>query len=175
MRLANDPRVLDIVSRWLGGAPTLAAIRVWWSTPAGDGTPEHAELFHRDADDLRFVKLFVYLTDVGDDTGPHMFVVGSHRADKLAEIRRYSDEEVAAAFGTDAIRRFTGPAGTAFLEDTYGMHRGIPPVAGPRLIFQPLYAQRPLIYGPREPVIDAADLPFVLDPYVNRVLVRPAT
>lgn len=173
MRLANDPRVLDLVGRWIGGAPTLAALRVWWSTPAGDGTPEHAELFHRDADDLRFIKLFVYLTDVDEATGPHVFVEGSHRIDRLTAIRRYTDEEVIAAFGAPAIRRFTGPAGTAFLEDTYGMHRGIPPVAGPRLIFQPLYAQRPLIYGPRRPIATADEVPPKLDPYINRVFIRP--
>lgn len=173
LELANNPRVLAPVARWLGGRPTLAALRLWWSTPSGDGTPEHAELFHRDVDDLRFVKLFVYLTDVTDSTGPHVFVDGSHLVDRLTEIRRYEDEEVEAAFGADTIRRLVGPAGTAFLENTYGMHRGVPPVAGPRLIFQPLYALSPLIYGPRRPVIDAAAAPAGLDPYVNRVFVRP--
>ena len=172
MRWANDPRVLDLVARWIGGAPTLAALRVWWSTPVGDGTPEHAELFHRDVDDLRFIKLFVYLTDVDDSTGPHVFVEGSHRIDRLTEIRRYTDDEIMAAFGGAAVRSFKGPAGTAFLEDTYGMHRGVPPMTGPRLIFQPLYAQRPLIYGPRKPVAGQREVHPGLDPYINRVFLR---
>ena len=34
-----------------------------------EGTPRHAENFHRDVDDLKFIKLFVYLTDVGDENG----------------------------------------------------------------------------------------------------------
>jgi hypothetical protein len=173
LELANHPRVLAPVAHWLGGRPTLAALRLWWSTPSADGTPEHAEMFHRDVDDLRFVKLFVYLTDVTEDTGPHVFVDGSHLVDRLTEIRRYQDDEVESAFGPQDIQRLVGPAGTAFLENTYGMHRGVPPVAGPRLIFQPLYALRPLIYGPRKPVIDAAAAPAGLDPFVNRVFVRP--
>lgn len=172
LELANHPRVLAPVARWLGGRPTLAALRLWWSTPSGDGTPEHAELFHRDVDDLRFVKLFVYLTDVTENTGPHVFVDGSHLVDRLTAIRRYEDDEVEAAFGAERIRRLVGPAGTAFLENTYGMHRGVPPATGPRLIFQPLYALSPLIYGPRRPVIDAAGAPAGLDPFVNRVFVR---
>lgn len=172
LELANHPRVLGPVAQWLGGRPTLAALRLWWSTPSSDGTPEHAELFHRDVDDLRFVKLFVYLTDVTEDTGPHVYVDGSHAVDRLTEIRRYEDDAVAAAFGADTISTLTGRAGTAFLENTYGMHRGVPPIAGPRLIFQPLYALQPLIYGPRKPVIDAGDAPAGLDPYVNRVFVR---
>ena len=173
MAIANDPRVLALVEAWMGVKPTLAALRVWWSTPTATGEPEHAELFHRDVDDLQFIKLFVYLTDVGEDTGPHIFVEGSQRIDKLTRIARYTDEQVAEAFGEDAIRRFTGPAGTAFLENTYGMHRGLPPRAGPRLIFQPLYAQRPLIFGPKRPVISASELPLKVDPYVNRVFVEP--
>jgi hypothetical protein len=172
MRLANDPRVLALVAQAIGARPTLSAIRVWWSTPAGDGTPEHAELFHRDVDDLRFVKLFVYLTDVGEDTGPHVFVEGSQRVDRLTEVRRFSDEEVQQAFGAASIKRLTGPAGTAFLENTFGVHRGVPPTAGPRLIFQPLYAMQPLIYGPRKPLISADEVGIPLDPYVNRVFVR---
>ena len=173
MAIANDPRVLGLVEAWMGVKPTLAALRVWWSTPTATGEPEHAELFHRDVDDLQFIKLFVYLTDVGEDTGPHIFVEGSQRIDKLTRIARYTDEQVAEAFGEDAIRRFTGPAGTAFLENTYGMHRGLPPRAGPRLIFQPLYAQRPLIFGPKRPVISASELSLKVDPYVNRVFVEP--
>lgn len=172
LELANHPRVLAPVARWLGGRPTLAALRLWWSTPSGDGTPENAELFHRDVDDLRFVKLFIYLTDVTDDTGPHVFVDGSHLVDRLTEIRRYEDDEVEAAFGAEHIHRLVGRAGTAFLENTYGMHRGVPPITGPRLIFQPLYALGPLIYGPRKPVIHAAAAPAGLDPFVNRVFVR---
>ena len=173
MAIANDARVLALVEAWMGVKPTLAALRVWWSTPTATGEPEHAELFHRDVDDLQFIKLFVYLTDVGEDTGPHIFVEGSQRIDKLTRIARYTDEQVAEAFGEDAIRRFTGPAGTAFLENTYGMHRGLPPRAGPRLIFQPLYAQRPLIFGPKRPVISASELSLKVDPYVNRVFVEP--
>ena len=173
MAIANDPRVLGLVEAWMGVKPTLAALRVWWSTPTATGEPEHAELFHRDVDDLQFIKLFVYLTDVGEDTGPHIFVEGWQRIDKLTRIARYTDEQVAEAFGEDAIRRFTGPAGTAFLENTYGMHRGLPPRAGPRLIFQPLYAQRPLIFGPKRPVISASELSLKVDPYVNRVFVEP--
>jgi hypothetical protein len=173
LAIANDPRVLGVVEAWMGAKPTLAALRVWWSTPTAEGEAEHAELFHRDVDDLQFVKLFVYLTDVTEDTGPHIYVEGSQRMNRLTEIGRYGDDEVGRTFGEQAIRCFTGPAGTAFLENTYGMHRGLPPRAAPRLIFQPLYAQRPLIFGPKKPVIGAAEVGLTLDPYINRVFVRP--
>ncbi len=112
-RVATDSRVLAAVEAYLGGPATISALRAWWSTPTPDGGAEHAEMFHRDVDDFRFAKLFVYLTDVDDEAGPHLFVRGSHRANRLTAIRRYTDAEVEDAFGAENFVRFTGPAGTS--------------------------------------------------------------
>jgi hypothetical protein len=169
--IGNDPHVLAIVAAALGAKPTISYMTAWWSLPAGDGTAQHAERFHRDVDDWRFIKLFCYLTDVDEAAGPHVFVRGSHRINRLTDIRRFSDEEIASAFAPDDIVVFTGPAGTSFLENTSGIHRGIPAASKPRLIFQVLYSLRPVIYGPENPVVrlGANGVPADLDPYVNRV------
>lgn len=169
LRLANDPQILSAVAQMLGAKPTISYMAAWWSMP-GRGKAEHAEMFHRDVDDLRFVKLFVYLTDVTTKSGPHMFVRGSHKSEELSERIRYTDEAVAATFGKDDILTLTGPAGTMFLENTFGLHRGIPPASKPRLIFQTLYSFEEYIAGPKRPVRSVAN-PFeslMLDPYVNR-------
>lgn len=169
--IANNPRVLATVAGMLGSKPTISYMTTWWSVPAADGGAEHAEKFHRDVDDLRFVKLFCYLTDVDETSGPHMFVRGSHSVNKLTEIRRFSDDEVASTFGPENLVRFTGPAGTTFLENTYGVHRGIPVAKTPRLIYQVLYSLRPTIYGPKQPVakIGRDGVPADIDPFINRV------
>jgi hypothetical protein len=168
--IANDDTVLGAVSEMLGAKPTISYMTAWWSLPA-DGTAQQAENFHRDVDDWRFVKLFCYLTDVDETAGPHVFVLGSHRANRLTEIRRFSDDEVTNTFGAGNIHRFSGPAGTAFLENTYGVHRGVPPSKKPRLIFQVLYSLRPIFYGPKIPVvrIGVQGIPASLDTYINRV------
>lgn len=175
LRLANDPFILDAVARILGAKPTISYMAAWWSMP-GRGKPEHAEMFHRDVDDLRFVMLFVYLTDVTADSGPHIFVRGSHKSEELSERIRYSDESVEAVFGKNDILTLTGPAGTMFLENTFGLHRGIPPASQPRLIFQVLYSFEEYIGGPKHPVHTITN-PFeglTLDPYVNRAYCRIA-
>ena len=172
LAFANDPRVLAIVEDSLGAKPTIAALRLWWSTPTPSGESEHAENFHRDIDDLRFLKLFVYLTDVDDQSGPHIYARGSHRKNTLTQLGRFTDEEVEAAVGADTILRLKGPAGTSFLESTYGLHRGLPPTHRPRLVFQPLYTLRPVIFGPKRPVRSARPAEAALDPYVNRVFLR---
>jgi hypothetical protein len=170
LAIANHPKVLAIVEATLGARPTIGALRLWWSTPSGSGEPEHAELFHRDVDDLAFLKLFVFLTDVDDESGPHIFAAGSHRKDVLTRIARYTHEEVQMAVGPETIQRLVGPAGTSFIENTYGLHRGLPPIRKPRLVFQPLYTLRPVIYGPKRPLRRRRDSdPAGLDPYVNRV------
>lgn len=142
--LANDPRVLDVASRFLGCKPTIGYMATWWSYATEIG-PQQAENFHRDVDDWRFVKLFVYLTDVEMESGPHKYVVHSSSQPKLTEIRRFDDDEVAGAFGADNIVTMTSKAGEGFLEDTYGIHKGQPVQSGHRLLFQVVYTMTPLI------------------------------
>ena len=167
--------MLSIVSGFLGAKPTISLITAWWSMPHKDGKAEEAELFHRDVDDIRFVKLFCYLTDVDEVSGPHVFVPGSQNVDRLTKIRRYQDREILDAFGEKSLITFTGKAGTAFLENTYGFHRGVPPTQKPRLLFQVLYSLRNSIYGPDQPVgrIGVDGVPADIDPFINRVYLSP--
>lgn len=148
--LALDPRLLRITAAYFGCRPYLDSIQAWWSL-AGNEQPEEAENFHRDNDSIRFLKFFLYLTDVSPGHGPHKFVVGSHRDGKLLERRRYRDEEVENAFGVERIRTMTGAAGDAFIEDTWGLHKGQLPQAGPRLLVQFRYSVTPTVF--RSPLI----------------------
>jgi hypothetical protein len=174
--IINNPVLLGAVARVLGAKPTIGFIAAWWSLPAADGTAQQAENFHRDVDDWRFVKYFVYLTDVDEESGPHIFIPGSHKQNKLTSIRRYTEEEVAEAFGAGNEKRFVGPAGTSFLENTYGFHRGLPAETKPRLIFQATYTLRPIPYGPKMPVakLGRDGVPDYIDPYINRIYCTPA-
>lgn len=169
LELANHPSVIAAVTQFLGAKPTISYMTSWWSMPRG-GDAEGPENFHRDWDDYRFVKLFLYLTDVDENSGPHAFVRGSHESDRLMERRRFSDEEVEAAFPAEDRMIITGPAGSHFLETTFGVHRGIPPVSDRRLIFQVLYTLSPHISGPLQPVMRLpAERRDGVDPYTNRI------
>ncbi len=141
LALANHPRVLRVVTAYLGCRPTLSSIGIRWSFPAGKESAAEAgaagvQRFHRDPDDWRFLKLFVYLTDVDAGSGPHEFVAGSHRtAGRLLE-RPYTAEEIERLHGRESVRMIAGPRGTNFFADTYGIHRGAVPTTGARLILQ---------------------------------------
>jgi Phytanoyl-CoA dioxygenase (PhyH) len=170
MEIANDKRVLRLVESYFKCRPTISNLSIWWSLKT-DEEPEEAENFHRDIDDWRQLKLFVYLTDVSDEFGPHVFVRESHRINKALAIKRYTDEEVVSDFGAGRIVTFTGPRGTCFLENTFGLHKGTTARAGDRLLLQVLYTMNPLGVSDYSPVARDATTANV-DPYVNRLYVR---
>jgi hypothetical protein len=172
LKLANRPELLAIAEEFLGCKPTIGYMAAWWSFATNEPALA-AEKFHRDVDDWRFLKLFVYLTDVGDKQGPHIYVQASADTEQLLDIRRYEDAEVISAFGNNAILTNTGNAGEAFFENTFGIHKGQPVEAGRRLLFQVVYSLVPLPYGPRRPILALSEGNAVtgaeLDPFINRV------
>jgi hypothetical protein len=147
-RLVGDPAFLRIAERYLGTLPLFSEFGLWWS-PAGDRWPHQdaAQKFHFDFDaPPSWLKLFVYLTDVGPDNGPHTYVRGSHRSDNPATRRllqrgyaRVSDKDICDAFGDDNVVSIQGKRGTVFFADTRGFHKGLAPAAGHRLMAVSLY------------------------------------
>jgi hypothetical protein len=173
LEIANHPDIIAAVEGTFGCKPTIGYMQAWWSVPTPDGKPRYAEIFHRDFDDVAFLKLFIYLTDVEAENGPHEFILASHKDPGLRPIRRYSDKEVMASFSSNRLVRFTGKAGTVFLENTTGLHRGLPVCKGRRLILQIVYSMLPMAYGPAKPYHrDLFDRPAgPIDPYTNRIYV----
>ena len=141
-RLLADRSVLAIAQAYLGGVPVQDLVAMWWTAASTRSSSAAAQQFHFDLDRLRFLKLFVYLTDVGPENGPHVYVRGSHRSlpEPLRDDRRFSDAEVLAHFDEDDIVSVTGQRGTIFLADTKGLHKGVNAAAGNRLVFQLEYA-----------------------------------
>lgn len=147
--LSTDPVLLAIAARYLRTTPTLVGANLFWSYPAVVSADQHnyaAQLFHYDLDDFKFLKFFFYLVDVDSGTGPHVIVKATHNSKRFAtfrdrlKVRRYSDEEVVAAYGQDSICTITGPAGTGFAEDTLSIHKGQTPSEKVRLLLQFQYA-----------------------------------
>lgn len=166
--LVNDPTVLRIAADYLGCKPTLSSLGVRWSFPT-EGPRAETQRFHRDPDDWRFLKLFVYLTDVDAESGPHVYVLGTHRTAGSVRARLHDDREIERRYGRASLRTVVGPRGTVFLADTQGIHRGVPPAARPRLILQAQYSLLPVYAMVYRPV----PLPSgpTVDAYVNRLLV----
>lgn len=99
-----------------------------------------SQSFHYDLDDWQQFKIFFYLSDVGMDDGPHVYVRGSHRRRPLSQQLRpfvgLTEADAIRAYGRGSIRPITGRSGLGFAEDPFGMHMGLPVGAGRRLALE---------------------------------------
>ena len=116
---------------------------MWWSTPHLDhAADEIAQRFHFDCDRVRWLKIFIYLTDVTPESGPHVFVRHSHlrearRADLIGRgYVRLPDEDVARVYRPEEFATICGVAGTVLFEDTSGFHKGTRPEKRERLMLE---------------------------------------
>jgi hypothetical protein len=137
--LLGDLSLVRLAQEYLQSVPVNDLVALWWSAPwGGRNLSEAAQLFHFDNDRFRFLKVFFYLTDVGPENGPHVFVRGSHggRPGLFYQVRRFSDEEIAAHFPPEDVVGITGPAGSILVVDTSGLHKGKPVERGARLLLQ---------------------------------------
>lgn len=120
IRFALQNDVLSVVSNCLGQIPRLFSVSLLCSQPA-DGQWSESQLWHRDYDDSRIIKLFVYLSDVEDDrAGPFTFIPRklSKSVGRDLVPRRISDVEMSTKTGLDCSEKVYGKSGTAFFVDT---------------------------------------------------------
>lgn len=90
---------------------------------------EYAQYYHYDCNHKKFFKIFIYLSDVDHNSGPHCFVPFTHKKKKLIHISsiRLSDEIINNHYKKNGIEIFTGEQGTIIFEDTFGLHKGLTP------------------------------------------------
>jgi len=128
--IALHTTIKAVLNRYLGHAYELVEARGWLSLPTrrdfhgwhGDGWYDQGMTQNIPKE----VKLAVYLTDVS--SGAFNYIKGSHRQHAPRPIRT---AELPAVTKTQ-IAEMTGPAGTAFLFDTSGIHRQSVPITEPR-------------------------------------------
>jgi hypothetical protein len=86
----------------------------------------NAQYFHYDCDYRKFLKIFVYLTDVDRNSGPHCFVENTHIKKKFKHIlaKRIDDNEILNSYPAKDYREFIKPKGSIIFEDTFGLHKG---------------------------------------------------
>jgi hypothetical protein len=113
---ALHPLVLSTVTAAMGLVPHLECIEVYVSRPSSDAL-SISQPWHRDVNDKATIKLFVYLNDVDDDTGPFTFIPADCSERVPRNLAHYMSHAQISGFvsGSD-WRRTLG--GTAFLIDT---------------------------------------------------------
>jgi Phytanoyl-CoA dioxygenase (PhyH) len=145
--LAFDPYILSTAARYLGCTPVHVQTNVWFSFPTyqdRNNLSTNAQMFHQDKEFTKFLKVFIYLSDVGEESGPHCYVEGSHIDEAhtfgVQFSDRISDDEITRYYQADRIKTLLGPAGTITFGDTSCVHKGQPVVSGYRIMLQLEYA-----------------------------------
>ncbi|WP_206749633.1 phytanoyl-CoA dioxygenase family protein [Synechococcus sp. N19] len=137
-KLKNDSHIKDLVYTYLGTSNIEVSVESWISygkdSPDFRELSEAAQLFHFDYDSFNFLKLFVFVSDVDDQNGPHQYFIESHKKfpfvnEELSSIPTYfriEDDHLEKMYGSDKMKTFELSAGSILLEDTSGFHRGLP-------------------------------------------------
>jgi hypothetical protein len=159
LSVATNDGFVGTISEYFGCLPKIQYLAAWETLKNDD---ELAEMFfHMDHHGHKFVKLFLYLSDVNLGDGHHEFVKGSHdwrKFNKILSVKNmksiknqvkikrklkgdfWMNNEAVSQFLQDRVIKVTGQAGSLFMEDTGGLHRGTKVESGqPRLLFQVLY------------------------------------
>ncbi len=134
------PEVLMAAEGYLHCLPTLFSVHCWWTfVPNEFRADTTTHYWHRDPDDYRFCTLFIFLSDIDESGGQHLYVRRSHDPELMEA--RMKEMGLPASFPWDDHTAHpkehpfyeantlscTGRRGTAFLADTYGIHRAVAP------------------------------------------------
>lgn len=119
--VALHPIVKGVLNRYLGNEYELTEAKGWKSLPTKrDFHGWHGDAWYDQSQTLEIhkeVKLAIYLTDVR--SGAFNYIKGTHRQQHP---RLVSNDELRSVDASQ-IAELAGPAGTAFLFDTSGIHR----------------------------------------------------
>jgi hypothetical protein len=114
----------------------------------GNAAPIQSQRWHRDPEEKRLMKFFVYLSDVDENAGPFTYVKGSAYKtkpygklfpQKLPMGIYPPDNSVEEMIDSSAIISATGVKGTVIFCDTAGLHRGGHARSKSRLLFTAFY------------------------------------
>ena len=138
VRIALHPAVLNVANGYLRLHSTLRALELWHTRPT-PGSAIQTQLWHRDADDVMNVKLFLYFTDVRVPAGPLTYAPRTHplgdrrTVPEHDEHRRSRDDQMARIVPESEWRILEGPPGTVVFADTCGYHKQLKPESDERV------------------------------------------
>jgi hypothetical protein len=134
LKLGVSDHMLDVVNSYFGLWSKLTYVDLWYTPPAQPGVERvSSQRWHRDYNDERLVKVFIYLTDVEEDTGPLEFVLGSTPNGEYGQVwpwRPVSNDlyppqdEFDQRIPKSAHVTLTAPEGSMIFCNTSGFHRG---------------------------------------------------
>lgn len=133
IRFSLSEPILRVVSTYLGAAPKFRDWRLEATVPTPQEVrPRASQRWHRDQEDQKLVKVFLYLSDVDESAGPFMYVQYAHPGGKWQYLFPRVPPRGTLPMPPDVdsfipwpdVLVSTGSAGTLIFCDTSGLHQG---------------------------------------------------
>jgi hypothetical protein len=131
-RFALQSPILQIANAYFGMYTRLRYYNIWHNFTTQVAARE-SQLWHYDREDYFILKMFVYLSDVDENSGPFTYAPGTHhKAKRHGEpesfmeggVKRSDDQQMARFIHQEEWMRCVGPKGTIVFADTRGYHKG---------------------------------------------------
>lgn len=156
MQIATNPTIINFVAGYLKSNKIQFDILSWWSFPIQlkelksnyFGGYNYAREYHFDHVGRRCLKLFCYVLDCDDSTGPHSYIQFSHLKKPfqvaLKELNLSGEKLQKYMKKDENWLKVTGKAGVGFMMDPFGLHCGIAPTEKARLVLEFNYYVDPM-------------------------------
>jgi len=129
----------EVATRFLGMSPQIFNVMAWVHSWSNDYGRIHSQNWHRDREDYKLLKIFIYHSDVDENTGPFQYVPKSFCG---GDFPTYKGREKYWDYASDEENRgnpisqeeidlceknhisFTGKVGDIIMTNNSGFHRG---------------------------------------------------
>jgi hypothetical protein len=172
LNLHLNPLVLDVVNSYLGMWSKLIYFDMWHTLPLNTDTRILSQRWHRDPEDRRKIRTFLYFNEIDTDAGAMEYLAGSQFGGPYERVFEWKDPlgipyppdgEVEQQIPASQRVILKGPPGTLFFCDTTGFHRGGTAKTKPRILATGGYVTPASLHGRRYD-IDATVLQAPLNP-----------
>lgn len=131
-RLSTEPTILNIVNSYLGMQARMNHVTVRRTRLVQGNLPSHSQNWHRAPQEWKNCRVYVYLSDVDENSGPFMYVPESTKNKRYSSVAQHSPltrgynsaEVVESQIPASDILTVLGKAGTVIFCDSTGLHRG---------------------------------------------------
>ncbi|MGA8151702.1 MAG: hypothetical protein WB952_12180 [Terriglobales bacterium] len=143
LNLSLYPAILDVVNSYLGLWSKLIYFDMWHTLPLNTDTRFLSQRWHRDPEDRRKIRTFLYFSEVDTDAGAMEYLSGSQCGGPYENVYPWQDPlgipyppdgEVERQIPDSRRVILQGPPGTLIFCDTAGFHRGGIAKTKPRIL-----------------------------------------
>ena len=117
--ILSNKKLKELVNNYFGGKSYCYSINTMRSFPAINGVSHDVTKIHRDFDDIGFIAIFIYWTDISKTNGTTKIIPGSHRTDTKKDEKN--------------LVCLSGIKGSVWALDPYTLHSGSAPSNGERI------------------------------------------